>query len=164
MAVLVLVVLALTGFSTGSHHGISKSRGGKSRSGSHDSDSSGGGGGGCSSSSQDHDDTDDDSYSGSSGNTSATAQVAQDAQVELVSCVTKTEPYATVQVTNPNSTGDYFTVTVTFLDADSGQVDLRTVDEFVAANDTTRVQVDLSDPGLAAKVDHCVPEPHAPAG
>ena len=161
MAVLVLVVLALTGFSTGSHHGISKSRGGKSRSGSHDGDS---GGGGCSSSSQDHDDTDDDSGSGSSGNTSATAQAAQVAQVELVSCVTKTEPYATVQVTNPNSTGDYFTVTVTFLDADSGQVDLRTVDEFVAANDTTRVQVDLSDPGLAAKVDHCVPDPHAPAG
>ena len=84
-AVSTLVVLALTGFSTGRGHG-----GG---SGSHD----GGGGGGCSSSSQNHDsssggshrdhydddDYDDDDYgSGSSGGSEATAS-PEDATVTL---------------------------------------------------------------------------------
>ncbi|MEU1183483.1 hypothetical protein ABZ464_38775 [Streptomyces sp. NPDC005820] len=158
-AVSVLVVLALTGFSTSSHGGTGKSGSGKSRSGgSRHSGSSGGGGGGCSSSSQDHDETDDDDTS--SGQNSSTT--VQDAQVELVSCVTKTDPYATVTVTNPNSTGDYFTVTVGFLDADSDQVEERTASEYVAGNDTTTVRVDLSTPALAAKIDHCEPEPYAP--
>ncbi|MFJ9022242.1 hypothetical protein ACIRPU_20090 [Streptomyces sp. NPDC102259] len=40
----------------------------------------------------------------------------------------------------------------------------RTTDEYVAGNDSTTVQVDLSGPGVAAKVDHCDPEPYAPAG
>jgi hypothetical protein len=163
-AVTALVVLALTGFSTGRGHGSSS--GG----------SDGGSGGGCSSSSQDHDsssstsgggthrdydDDDDDDYGSSSGSAST---VPEDAQVKLVSCATEAEAYATVAVTNPNSAGHYFTVTVRFLDADSQQVDLRTVDEFVAANETTEVQVPLDHPGLAAEVDHCDPELYAPAG
>ncbi|MFI6037429.1 hypothetical protein ACIBBD_25290 [Streptomyces sp. NPDC051315] len=155
-AVLALVVLALTGFSTGSS---SKSGSGKSGSGSSSGSGGGsGGGGGCSSSSQDHDDTDD----GSDG-TGGSAENVKDAEVTLVSCATEADAYATVEVTNPNSYGAYFTVTVRFLDADSQEVDLRTADEFVAANETRRVRVALAHPGLAADVDHCEPEPYAAA-
>ncbi|MFD9430413.1 hypothetical protein [Streptomyces sp. NPDC060002] len=170
--VAVLVVLALTGFSTSKGHGRS----------SH----SGGGGGGCSSSSQNHDSSsstsgstssgssgstyhdydDDDDYTDDTygdGGSSSTSTAQRDATVELVDCATPSEAYATVEVTNPNATGGYFTVTVDFLDAGSRRVEQRTTDEYVAANDTATVQVDLSAPGIAAKVDHCEPEQYAPA-
>ncbi|WP_340378109.1 hypothetical protein U5640_25775 [Streptomyces sp. SS7] len=150
-AVSVLVVLALTGFSTGSHHGIGKSSG-KHRSGSSDSDSSGGGGG-CSSSSQDHDGS-------SSGGSSATT--GQDAVVDLLTCATESDPYATLRLTNPNSTGDHFTVTVRFYDAGSRELEERTAEAYVAGDDTTTVQVALSGASVAAKVDHCEPDPYAP--
>ncbi|MEW2046958.1 hypothetical protein [Streptomyces sp. NPDC005476] len=174
-AVAVLVVLALTGFSTGRGHG-------------HGSQHSGGGGG-CSSSGQDHDsssstsgstssgssggtyrDDDDDDYDsddytdGTSGNgSSSTSATLQDASVELIGCATPSEAYATVEVTNPNATGGYFTVTVDFLDAGSGTVEERSTDAYVGGNDTATVQVDLSGPAVAARVDHCDPEPSAPA-
>ncbi|ELS53965.1 hypothetical protein STVIR_4988 [Streptomyces viridochromogenes Tue57] len=162
-AVSVLVVLALTGFKGRGHGG---SDGGGS-----------GGGGGCSSSGQDHDssstsggtsgsghhDYDDaDDYGGTSGGGSSSA--LQDATVRLVSCASTDTPYATAEVTNPNSTGGCFTVTVDFLDAASHRVERRTEDEFVAANETVSVQVDLSGAGVAAKVDHCEAEPYATAG
>ncbi|MGW0330336.1 hypothetical protein ACWD0J_00425 [Streptomyces sp. NPDC003011] len=170
-AVAALVVLSLTGFSSGRGHGGS-------------GDGGGGGGGGCSSSSQDHgsssstsgggtyhDDDDYDDYDdtgtssgSSSGNTSgSTSTSVRDARVELVSCVTEADPYATVEVTNPNSTGHSFTVTVRFLDAGSEQVDVRSVDEFVAANDAATVRVPLGRPGLASQVDRCDPDLYAPA-
>ena len=174
-AVSVLVVLALTGFSTGRGHGHSSSHGGD-----------GGGGGGCSSSGQDHDssssgsggtsgsryhDYDDDDAStdgtddttGDSGSSDASTAL-QDASVKLVDCATPTKAYATVEVTNPNATGGYFTVTVDFLDAGSHRVEEQSTDKYVPGNETATVQVDLSAPGVAAKVDHCNPEPYAPAG
>ncbi|MER6783747.1 hypothetical protein ABT330_03635 [Streptomyces sp. NPDC000658] len=160
------VVLALTGFSTGRGHGHS---------------SHSGGGGGCSSSGQDHDTSsstggasgsryhdydDDDDYtdatSGGSGS-SGSSTALQDATVQLVDCATPSRAYATVEVDNPNPTGGRFTVTVDFLDAGSDKVEERTEDAYVAGHATTTVQVDLSAPGLAAKVDHCNPEPYAPA-
>lgn len=151
-AVSVLVVLALTGFSTGSHHGIGKSSG-RHRSGSSDSDSSGGGGG-CSSSSQDHDGS-------SSGGSSATT--GQDALVDLLICATESDPYATLRLTNPNSTGHHFTVTVRFYDAGSRELEERTADAYLAGDDTTTVQVAMSSASVAAEVDHCEPDPYAPA-
>ncbi|MFF3204966.1 hypothetical protein [Streptomyces sp. NPDC002962] len=169
-AVAVCVVLALTGFSTSKGHGRSHS---------------GGGGGGCSSSGQDHDsssstsgstssgssgstyhDYDDDDYSDDTygdGGSSSTSTAQKDATVELIDCATPSEAYATVEVTNPNATGGYFTVTVDFLDAGSRRVEQRSAEEYVAANDTSTVQVDLSAPGVAARVDTCDPEPYAPA-
>ncbi|MGW5770034.1 hypothetical protein ACWEVY_12930 [Streptomyces longwoodensis] len=167
-AVAALVVLALTGFSTGRGHG------------SHH----GGGGGGCSSSHQDHDgsstgggtsgsryhdyDDDDDSYttgtSGSPGGSTQSAGTLRDADVELVDCATEAMPYATVRVTNTDDRGGYFTATVDFLDARSHRVERRTATEFVAAHDTVTVQVDLSGPGVAARVDHCLAVRHATAG
>jgi hypothetical protein len=168
-AVAALVVLSLTGFSSGRGHG--SGRGG---------DGDGGGGGGCSSSSQDHDssssttsggggtyrdhddDDHDDTGSSSGGSSGSTSASVRDARVELVSCVTEADDYATVEVTNPNSHGYYFTVTVRFLDAGSGQVDVRSVDEFVAGNDAAKVRVPVSRPGLEARIDRCAPDPYAP--
>lgn len=151
-AVTALVVLSLTGFSSARGHGSS---GG-------DGDT----GGGCSSSRQNHDssssrhdDDDDDVTSGGSG---ATAQ-PQDAMVLLVSCATEQDPYATLEVANPNTSGATFTITVDFLDASKNVVETRTVDEYVAGSETATVQVELSDAGLAAKVAECAAESFATA-
>lgn len=170
-AVSVLVGLALTGFS-------SKSRG----HGGSDGSSSSSGGGGCSSSSQDHDtssssggtsgstyhdyDDDDDDYSSSGGGSAYSptpkASPVRDATVELVTCTSVRQPYATVTVTNPNSTAKFFTVTVDFLDAQNRRVERRTENAFVGGNEMERVEVDLSSPDLVAKIDHCRAEPNAP--
>ncbi|MFI9767045.1 hypothetical protein ACIHJG_09310 [Streptomyces sp. NPDC052415] len=145
-AVTTMVVLALSGFSSGRGTGGS---GG-------DGDS----GGGCSSSGQDHDSSSsrqDDDYdgSGSGGSGSGSAELAQDSTVELVSCATEADPYAVVEVTNPNGVSDRVTVVVHFLDDRSAVVDLRTVEQVVPANETVSVQVDLPDAAVAARVDHC---------
>ncbi|MEU9730699.1 hypothetical protein [Streptomyces sp. NPDC048002] len=169
-AVTAMVVLALTGFSSGRGHG-----------GGGDG---GGGGGGCSSSGQNHDsssstsggssgsggyddddhdtdyDTDYDADTGS-GSGSGSSEALQDGTVELVSCATEQNPYATVELTNPHTYGSYFTVTVDFLDASANLVEQRTADEFVAAGETATVQVDLSNGGVAARVAECEAEPYA---
>lgn len=165
-AVAVCVVLALTGFSTGRGHGHSShghSGGGCSSSGQdHDSSSSSGGTSG--SRYRDYDDDDDytDDTSGGSGSSSSSAAL-QDATVQLEECATPGRAYATVRVDNPNATDAHFTVTVDFLDAGSDRLEEAHEDVYVAGNGTTTVQVDLSVPGAAAKVDHCNPEPYAPA-
>ncbi|WP_405628969.1 hypothetical protein OG933_24775 [Streptomyces sp. NBC_00016] len=171
-AVAVFVVLALTGFSTGRGHGHGSSHGG--------------GGGGCSSSGQNHDSSsstsgstsggssgstyhdydDDDDYADDTygdGGSSSTSTALSDATVELIDCATPSEAYATVEVTNPNATGGYFTVTVDFLDAGSGRLEEQSEEAYVSANGTATVQVELSAPAVAAKVDHCDPEPYASA-
>ena len=171
VAVLALVVLALTGFSTGSHHssgksGVSKSGSGKSRSGSHSS--SGGGGGGCSSSSQDHDDTDDDTVdydsSSSGGSAEATSTPGlRDAEAEVTKCVTEAAPYATVEVTNPNSVAGTFAVEIYFYDeAYDTTVDHQSKDVEVPAGGTTTVKFTLPKASLAPKVGHCEVDLYVP--
>ncbi|MFE6333620.1 hypothetical protein ACFVOK_10425 [Streptomyces sp. NPDC057798] len=143
-AVTTMVVLALSGFSSGRGTGGS---GG-------DGDS----GGGCSSSGQDHDSSSsrqDDDYDGSGSGGSGAGEAVQDSTVELVSCATEADPYAVVEVSNPNGVSDRVTVVVHFLDDRSAVVDLRTVEEVVPANGTVSVQVDLPDAAVAARVDHC---------
>ncbi|MEU5766800.1 hypothetical protein ABZ782_12840 [Streptomyces asoensis] len=164
----VFVALALTGFSTsrGHGHGSRHSGGGGGCSSSdqdHDSSSSGSTSGGSSGSTYHDYDDDDDVTGGSSGGSSSTSTTRRDASVELVTCATPGEAYATVEVTNPDPTGAYFTVTVDFLDAGSRTVERRSTDEYVGGDDTATVRVDLSGPAAAAKVDHCDPEPYAPA-
>ncbi|MDQ0581696.1 hypothetical protein [Streptomyces rishiriensis] len=167
-AVAVFVVLALTGFSTSRGHGSSHGGGGggcSSSSQNHDSSSSSGSTSSGSSGSTYHDYDDDDDYTDdtSGGGSSNTSTVLQDATVELIDCATPSEPYATVEVSNPNSTGGYFTVTVDFLDAGSGRVEEQSEEAYVSGNGTAKVQLDLSAPAVVAKVDHCDPEPYAPA-
>ncbi|MGW7302541.1 MULTISPECIES: hypothetical protein [unclassified Streptomyces] len=145
-----LVVLSLTGFSSGRGHG-----GG-------DGDS----GGGCSSSSQNHDssssrhdDDDDNDTSGSGpGADTGSAGTAQDVKIDLVSCASTEQPYAVVDLTNPNGNPVTVTVVVHFKDAQSSVVDMQTVEEIVPAGETAQVQVDLTDASNAAQVDLCEAE------
>ncbi|MGB9996752.1 hypothetical protein ACPMJQ_19550 [Streptomyces pseudogriseolus] len=167
-AVSALVVLALTGFSTGRGHG-----GG---SGSQD----GGGGGGCSSSSQNHDsssggshrDYDDDDYddygdddygsSGSSGGSEATAS-PDDATVTLVDCASEETPYATVEVANNSTTSGLFSVTVVFRDAAGEELVSRTEDIFVTEGQTTPARIEVDDPASVPLIDECDLDDYAPA-
>jgi hypothetical protein len=176
--VLVLVVLALTGFSTGRGRGGSHGHGGS-------------GGGGCSSSSQDHDssrsstsgggysggsyDSDDDDHYGNSGgggssytrrpdygstptssSGSGSRKALQDGTAKLVSCATPARPYATVEVSNPNGREAAFSVSVTFEDAQGITVIDRYGDVTVPAKGTATVDVQVGGTGLVDSVDHCV--------
>ncbi|MEX3107711.1 hypothetical protein ACSCBZ_44310 [Streptomyces niveiscabiei] len=167
-AVSALVVFALTGFSSGRGHG---SHGG------------GGGGGGCSSSRQDHDsssstsggssggshyrDYGDDSSSSSGGSSGSSTHtpvtVVQDARVSLVSCATRTAPYTTVKVTNPNKVVNTFEITVRFLDARGAVLAAPVTKEIVGGKKTEEIRIPVGDDGLAAQVDRCEVEPAAPA-
>ncbi|MGA5184425.1 hypothetical protein ACPCBF_32400 [Streptomyces pseudogriseolus] len=161
-AVSTLVVLALTGFSTGRGHG-----GG---SGSHD----GGGGGGCSSSSQNHDSSSGGSYrdhddgsddygsSGSSGGSEATAS-PEDATVTLVDCASEETPYATVEVANSSTTSGLFSVTVVFRDAAGEELVSRTEDIFVTEGQTTPARIEVDDPASVPLIDECDLDDYAPA-
>lgn len=186
-AVSALVVLSLTGFTSGRGHGHGYHHSG-----------SGGGGGGCSSSSQDHDDTssstsgggtykdDDGSSSGGSGSyrdsdpyddsddaygsgggstsPSTSAPALEDATAKLLSCATPKRPYATVEVTNPNADEGTFAVTITFRDARNAEIISRVEEVDVPANDKATAQVDISGyDDRAARVDHCDLEEAAPA-
>jgi hypothetical protein len=163
-AVLGFVVLSLTGFTGHGHH---SSRG------------HGSGGGGCSSSSQDHDSSsssghnryyddddydgydDDDSYGGSgsggsSVSTPSTPSGHEDGTARLVSCATVKDPYATIEVTNPNAAESGFDVHIVFEDADDMTVNGTIKEVTVPANGTKtfRIPVDNAEES-APEVDHC---------
>ncbi|WP_251093840.1 hypothetical protein [Streptomyces sp. Caat 7-52] len=182
-AVLTLVVLGLTGFSTGRHHG---SRG------------SGGGTGGCSSSHQDHDSSSSSTSGGSSGGSSydssggsaavptygsaddgssgsgtgggsyrrthrptstpsgtGTGRATRDGTVKLIGCATPKRPYATVEITNPNNRTGRFTAWVTFYDpADDYLWTAESPEVTVPAHGKETARVQLRAQYLKT-VDHC---------
>ncbi|MFF3503740.1 hypothetical protein [Streptomyces sp. NPDC003247] len=166
-----LVVLALTGFSTGRGHG-----------GSSHSDSDGGGGG-CSSSSQDHDDSsssgggttssgssgyrdydkddEDDDTADTGGSGSSSVTTSEPATVELVSCATADQPYATVEVTNPNDVPYDFAVNVYFLDAYESMLDAAQPTVTVPAHGTKSVRVAFDADAAGEAPDRCETEPTA---
>ncbi|WP_405831184.1 hypothetical protein [Streptomyces sp. NBC_01176] len=187
-AVSAIVVLALTGFSTGHGHG-SRSR-------------HSGGGGGCSSSRQDHDSssstsggggsygsgssggatygsgsTDDDSAgsagsggtyrsrpthrSTSTASSGGTARPLADGTATLVSCASEKAPYATVEVRNPNGREGAFVVSVAFKDHADVTVVGGTGRVRVPAKGRASVRVPVGSAGLAGSVDHCRVEPRA---
>lgn len=142
-AVAALVVLSLTGFSTGRH----KSDG--------DSD---GGGGGCSNSSQDHDSSSSSTSGGGSdgGSGSVGSSTVRDGEARLVTCATEAKPYATIEVTNPNSASGTFQVHIVFEDASGKSLSDNTEDVTVPANQTKTVQVAMyNGEKNAAKVTTC---------
>lgn len=157
-AVSALVVLTLTGFSTG--------RGSSGGSGD-------GGGGGCSSSSQDHDsssgsgggshrdDDDDDDTGGSGGSGGSTSASLRDATVELLTCVSRKAPYATVEVTNPNTVDGTFTVMVTFDNSTGGTVVEHTQTVDVPAGGTATARVEVTSPDDVRRIHDCVPDRYA---
>ncbi|MFF1722680.1 hypothetical protein [Streptomyces sviceus] len=147
-AVSVLVVLSLTGFSTGHKSG---GRHKSSHSHSHsDSDS----GGGCSSSSQDH-----DSYTPRTTSTRRSSAL-QDGTALVVSCATEATPYATVEVTNPNSRRATFEVEFAFQDATGRALDSEVKQVSVPARGTSNVQVKAGR-AVIAKLGHCQVDPEA---
>ncbi|MFD8170962.1 hypothetical protein ACFV2W_31565 [Streptomyces cellulosae] len=163
-AVSALVVLTLTGFSTGRGHGGS--------SGHHDGDS----GGGCSSSSQNHDsssggshrDYDDDDYDddyGSSGGPGGSeASMSPDAAtVTLVECASEQTPYATVEVTNDDTVDGTFSVTVVFKDAAGEELTRGTEEVLVPAGETTTAEVPVDDETSLPQIDECELDSYAPA-
>ncbi|MFA3839235.1 hypothetical protein [Streptomyces aureus] len=177
-ALAAVVVLALTGFSTGRGHGSSKSRG-------HSSSSSSGGG--CSSSKQNHSgssssttggssyDDDDDSYgssgSGSSGYTSGGSSYnrrptrtpstsgsgrSADITAKVLTCAGKDSAYASVELRNRGSRDGRYNLTLHFQDASDITVIDGTTSVTVPANGTKIAKV---KPGggadLLQSIDHC---------
>jgi hypothetical protein len=140
-----MVVLALTGFSSG--HKSS----GRHKSSHSDSDS----GGGCSSSRQKH-----DSYTPRTTSTHRSSSTLQDGTAVLVSCATKTTPYATVEVSNPNSRQATFEVAFSFTDAAGRTLSSGDKQISVSARGTSKIQVPAGQ-AVLAKLDHCWVEPEA---
>uniref|UniRef100_A0AAU3GT03 Secreted protein n=1 Tax=Streptomyces sp. NBC_01401 TaxID=2903854 RepID=A0AAU3GT03_9ACTN len=163
-AVLVVVVLALTGFSTSSHGGKS----GKSRSGKSSSS-----GGGCSNSkksngSYHHYDDDDDydsssSTSGGSTYESATpAASASDAPaVRVIRCAQpkkgkrRATTSSSVEIRSTSSVAETYEVDVTFVDAKGLTVDTGDADVEVGAGETKVLTVAMDSPRLVSRVKGC---------
>ncbi|MGW2030527.1 hypothetical protein [Streptomyces sp. NPDC001811] len=170
-AVLTLVVLSLTGFSSGRHHG---SRG------------HGGGGGGCSSSHQDHDSSsstsgggsygssggssygsDDDGYGSTGGGSyrrthrptstpSGNGRTPlKDGTARLVACARAGKPYATVEVTNPNGRKATFRVEVLFLPQTPPAIDSARTKVSVPAHGTRTVRLPFEQNAHLDLLDHC---------
>ncbi|MFF3952798.1 hypothetical protein ACFYY1_06285 [Streptomyces sp. NPDC001890] len=166
-AVLVVVVLALTGFSTSSHGG----RSGKSKSSGSSS------GGGCSnskksnngyhSSDSDYDD-DYDSSSSSSGSTdygtpTPTATASDEPQAYAVRCAQprkgkrKAVTASTVKLTaSADATGSHtYEVDVTFVDAFGNTVDTGDATVEAEGGETKTVSVRMDNPRKVSKVKNC---------
>lgn len=188
-AVSATVVLALTGFSSsrghgsGSHHG---SGGGCSNS-SQDHDSSSASGIDDPVGSDPYGDDDSSSSGaydlgastgGSDGGTYRTrpgsrstptassggrSHALKDGTAELVECASVDDPYATVEVRNPNGREALFTVKVSFLD-EHGSYLVHSSDQVsVPATDKATVRVPVAGSGRVDEIDHCEVEPRATA-
>ncbi|MFE6481625.1 hypothetical protein ACFVGN_01590 [Streptomyces sp. NPDC057757] len=183
-AVSAMVVLALTGFSSG------RSQGDASR----DSSDTGG----CSSSVQDHDgstpgggshgnDQQDSPSSGSPGSdasnsgtstgdsggsshstptapsTSGTPRPLKDGTAVLVRCASMEDPYATVEIRNPNGRDGLFNLKVNFRDK-YGRAVVDTGNQvWVPAKDRTTYRVPVASSGRLDVIDQCVVNPRAAA-
>ncbi|WP_392672028.1 hypothetical protein [Streptomyces sp. LN785] len=164
-AVLVVVVLALTGFSTSAH--------GRSRGGRHGSSSSSGGG--CSNSHKSngsyhhssYDDDDDDSYgSGSSGNSSyesptPEATTSEAPQVGVVRCARprkgkrRAVTSSAVRLTAVASGTRTYDVDVDFLDAAGNTIDTGEATVEVEGGASRTLSVRMENPGKVSRVKRC---------
>ncbi|MGW1624874.1 hypothetical protein [Streptomyces sp. NPDC002172] len=157
-AVSAMVVLALTGFSSSRDQ--------------HGSD-----GGGCSGSRQDHDGS-RPSPSGTGTHRAqptrpatptaspsrATARPLKNGTAALVRCASPDDPYATVEVRNPNTREGLFTVKIAFKDR-TGFTVIDTSDQVsVAAKDKATLRVPVASTGRVDAIDHCDVDPKATVG
>ncbi|MFI1188881.1 hypothetical protein [Streptomyces californicus] len=162
-AVLVVVVLALTGFST-----AGKSRGGKSSSGGSSS------GGGCSSSKKSnngyrHTDYGDDDYgsddsssSGSSGSYETPTPTASDAPaVRVIRCAVprkgkrKAVPSSMVELRATEPGSQEYEIDVRFLDGSGQTVDTAETTTIVDGGDVRTLTVRMESPGKVSRVKRC---------
>jgi hypothetical protein len=172
-----MVVLALTGFSSGRGQGNSSqgsNDGGGCSSSSQDHDSSTSGGGdshssgphGSSSSGSPSSDSDDSATgTGDSGGSSqptpttspsgGTVRPLKDGTAVLVHCASMEDPYATVEIRNPNGRDGLFTVKIHFKDK-HGYTLIDTSDQVsVPAKDKTTFRVAVASTGRVDMIDHC---------
>lgn len=179
-AVLAFLVLSLTGFSRGHHrsHGGGSGGGGcSSNRQDHDTSTSTSGGGSYGGSG---DDSGDDSVpavvpGGGTGGSSykprptrratstpsgGSSKPLENAETKLISCATRKRPYATVQVTNPNSRKATFSVDVSFRDDADAETDFGSEYVTVPAKGTTQVRVKFRE-GDGTGIDHCRVNPEA---
>ncbi|MER5684529.1 hypothetical protein [Streptomyces sp. NPDC002205] len=165
-AVLVVVVLALTGFSTSSHGG--KSRGSRS----HGSSSSGGG---CSNSkksngSYHHNDYDDDIYDDSSSSSSGSstyetatpgATATDEPGVTVIRCAQprkgkrRAVTSSTVRVSSSELGTHMYKVDVTFLDAGGNTVDTGEANVELTGVDSATVSMRMDSPSKVSRVKKC---------
>ncbi|MFB6814209.1 hypothetical protein ACFCV8_06655 [Streptomyces sp. NPDC056347] len=166
-AVLLVVVLALTGFSTSGH-----GRSGKSSGKSHGSSSSSGGG--CSNSKKSNNGyhsgyDDDDDYGSSSSSSGGTDYATQtpspsttgEPRVSVVRCAQprkgkrRATAFSTVSLT-ANGTGSHsYEVAVTFLDARGRTVDTGTAYQDAEGGNVVELEVRMDHPGRVSRVKKC---------
>ncbi|MFD9055178.1 MULTISPECIES: hypothetical protein [Streptomyces] len=166
-AVLIVVVLALTGFSTGSSSGKSGSKS-KSRSSSSS-------GGGCSSSKKSNDtshgsgyrggyrDTHQDDTSSSSSGGSSSSTTTDQVTVTVVDCAgpgrtkrAKADTTAALRVTSHSTAGDLsVSLALHFENAAGSTLDSPTTKLRVAPGETRTVTVRMTNPRKAAQVRDC---------
>ncbi|MFD5148735.1 hypothetical protein [Streptomyces sp. NPDC058401] len=147
-AVLVGVVLALTGFSSTGGSGKSKSKSS---------------GGGCSSSKSK---TKKKSYGGSGGSgggstatpTATATETRPLAHAEVVTCAGPAAAKATVKVTSDAASGHTFRVPLVFEGA-SGRVDSGSVDLVLKAGESRTVDLPMTNAAKAGEVKRCTPGP-----
>ncbi|MGY6025433.1 hypothetical protein [Streptomyces spinosirectus] len=180
-----MAVLALTGFSSSRGHG-GGSQDGNDGSGcsnsaqDHDSSTSGDGGshgndphGGSSSGSPGSDSYGSGSSTHDSGGSSQPTSTAspssgaarplKDGNAVLVHCASTEDPYATVEIRNPNRRDGLFTVKVAFKDK-HGYTMIDTSDQVsVPAQDKTTFRVAVASSGRVDMIAHCEVDPRAAA-
>ncbi|MER5744514.1 hypothetical protein [Streptomyces sp. NPDC002225] len=175
-AVLIAVVLALTGFSTSGH---GRGGSGKSKSKSHGSSSSGGG---CSNSKKSNNGyrsgyDDDDDYGSSSGSSDNTGYATEtpsptttdEPLVSVVRCAGpgksggrskrkgkgKAVTFSTVSLTAGTTGSHSYEIEVEFLDAGGRIVDTGTAYQDAQGGDVVEIDVRMDHPGKAAQVRKC---------
>ncbi|WP_405551191.1 hypothetical protein [Streptomyces sp. NBC_01171] len=91
----------------------------------------------------------------------ARAHALKDGTAELIECASTDDPYATVEVRNPNGRESRFTVKVSFQD-DHGSYLADASDQVsVPALDKATVRVPVTDSGRVDKIAHCEVERRA---
>ncbi|MFF7966522.1 hypothetical protein ACFZC3_14295 [Streptomyces sp. NPDC007903] len=91
----------------------------------------------------------------------ARAHTLKDGTAELIECASTDDPYATVEVRNPNGRQGRFTVQVSFLD-DHGLYLVDASEQVsVPARDKATVRVPVTDSGRVDEIAHCEVERRA---
>lgn len=161
-AVSAMVVLALTGLSAGCGHGSRSDSGSSSSSPDSDAQASGastGGssGGGAHRSQPTHSPTPTASPSGE------TAPPLKDGTAVLISCASPDDPYATVEIRNPNGRDAVFTVKIDFKDT-HGFTMIDTGNQvLVPSKGTKTYRVAVASTGRVDDIARCEVNPRATA-
>lgn len=83
------------------------------------------------------------------------ARSMKDGTAKLIHCASKDDPYATVEVGNPNGREGLFSVTVRFVDEDGLYLPDATGEVSVPAKDEATVRVPVAGSGRVDEIDHC---------